>query len=54
MPVDQLETTQEVHKYLLRLPMPLHERVKAYAREWGISYNAAVAILTRQALDAQK
>lgn len=53
MPVDQLETTQERHAYVLRLPLPRRDEVMRLAQQNGVSYNAMLNVLIAEALDAR-
>jgi hypothetical protein len=43
---------EEKHKYILRTPISLHHEICALARYYGITYNAALNMLLRQAVDA--
>jgi hypothetical protein len=53
MPIDQLETTQERKAYMLRLPIPTAEEVRDLAVRLGMTNNAALSMLIREALDAR-
>ena len=54
MPTQMQVTPEGRYEYLLKTPFPLRERVRAVARRYNVSYNAALNILLGEALDARE
>jgi antitoxin component of RelBE/YafQ-DinJ toxin-antitoxin module len=54
MPIGNLATRPDVYAYPLKTNVQLRRRVAEVSKETGLSFNAVLNILLKEALDARK